>query len=305
VSHPHSGRHEFGQNFLHDCGVIDAIVQTVARTDGLIVEVGAGDGALTRALQKLGRPLTDVEIDPRRAARLASRTPPRTRIVRADFLAYPLPRTPHVIAGNLPFHLTTAMLRRILHGPGWTDAVLLVQWEVARRRAGVGGATMMTAQWWPWFEFGLVRRVSASSFRPRPSVDGGLMTIRRRADPLVAPSDRRRYQAMVHRVFTGHGRGIAQILYRQMPRRSVRNWLRDNKVGPKALPRDLSAAQWADLFVALAGAQRVDRPCDVDHGRADRCGGDEVDGPAAHRQQPYPVLGQRQPKRRRHAHADG
>ena len=146
------------------------------------------------------------------------------------------------------------MLRRILHGPGWTDAVLLVQWEVARRRAGVGGATMMTAQWWPWFEFGLVRKVSASSFRPRPSVDGGLMTIRRRADPLVAPSDRRRYQAMVHRVFTGRGHGIAQILNRQMPRATIRNWLRDNKVKPMALPRDLSAAQWAALFVGLTGA---------------------------------------------------
>jgi len=113
---------------------------------------------------------------------------------------------------------------------------------------------MMTAQWWPWFEFGLVRKVSASSFRPRPSVDGGLITIRRRADPLVAPSDRRRYQAMVHRVFTGRGHGIAQILNRQMPRATIRNWLRDNKVKPMALPRDLSAAQWAALFVGLTGA---------------------------------------------------
>ena len=262
MSHPHSqGRlgvppacgGEFGQNFLHDRSVIDAIVQIVARTDGPIVEVGAGDGALTCALQKLGRPLTAIEIDPRRAARLASRTTRCTRVVQADFLKYPRPRTPHVIVGNLPFHLTTAMLRRILHGPGWTDAVLLVQWEVARRRAAVGGATMMTAQWWPWFEFGLVRKVSASSFRPRPIVDGGLMTISRRADPLVDAADRRRYQAMVHQVFTGRGHGIAQILARSLPRTSVRNWLRDNKVGPKALPRDLSPAQWADLF-ALAGA---------------------------------------------------
>lgn len=58
MSHPHSGRHEYGQNFLHDRGVIDAIVQTVARTDGPIIEVGAGNGSLTGALQKLGRPLT-------------------------------------------------------------------------------------------------------------------------------------------------------------------------------------------------------------------------------------------------------
>ena len=83
MSHPHSGRHEYGQNFLHDRGVIDAIVQTVARIDGPIIEVGAGDGSLTGALQKLGRPLTAIEIDPRRAARLTSRTPPRTRVVRA------------------------------------------------------------------------------------------------------------------------------------------------------------------------------------------------------------------------------
>jgi 23S rRNA (adenine-N6)-dimethyltransferase len=81
-----------------------------------------------------------------------TRTKSGTRVVQVDFLKYPLPRARHVIVGNLPFHLTTAMLRRILHGPGWTDAVLLVQWEVARRRAAVGGATMMTAQRWPWFE---------------------------------------------------------------------------------------------------------------------------------------------------------
>jgi Ribosomal RNA adenine dimethylase len=118
--------------------------------------------------------------------RLASRTTPRTRVVQADFLKYPLTRAPHVIAGNLPFQLTTAMLRRLLHGPGWTDAVLLVQWEVTRRRAAVGGATMMTAQWWPWFEFGLVQWVSAPSFTPQPSVDGGLMTISRRADSRTA-----------------------------------------------------------------------------------------------------------------------
>jgi hypothetical protein len=41
----------------------------------------------------------------------------------------------------------------------------------------------------------------------------------------------------------GRGHGIAQILARRLPRTSVRNWLRDNEVGPKALPRDLSAAQ--------------------------------------------------------------
>jgi 23S rRNA (adenine-N6)-dimethyltransferase len=247
VSQPHHGRHEFGQNFLSDRAVIDAIVELVSSTTGPIIEIGAGDGALTLPLQRLGRPLTVVEVDPHRAASLARRTAASTRVVDDDFLRYRLPRTPHVVVGNLPFHLTTAILRRLLHGPGWTDAVLMVQWEVARRRAAVGGATMMTAQWWPWYEFSLARRVSAASFRPRPSVDGGLLTIRRRADPLVDAGDRRRYQALVHRVFTGRGRGVAQIVDRRMPHRATRQWLRDNGIRASALPRDLSAEQWADL----------------------------------------------------------
>ena len=252
MSSPHRGRNEHGQNFLHDRGVIDTVVEIVARTDGPILEVGAGDGALTLPLQRLGRPLTAIEVDARRAARLAKRTSVTTRVVDADFLHYRLPHAPHVIVGNLPFHLTTAMLRRILHGPGWTDAVLLVQWEVARRRAAVGGATMMTAQWWPWFEFALVRRVSAASFRPRPTVDGGLMTVHRRTDPLVDSPIAGRIRRWCIRCSPAAGTASPRSLTPD-PRPLARQWLRNNDIRASALPRDLSAAQWADLFALSAG----------------------------------------------------
>jgi 23S rRNA (adenine-N6)-dimethyltransferase len=76
------------------------------------------------------------------------------------------------------------------------------------------------------------------------------MTISRRADPLVDATDRRRYQAMVHQVFTGRGHGIAQILARGPGQLNTRQWLRDNTVRASALPRELSAVQWADLFAA-------------------------------------------------------
>ncbi|WP_454788870.1 23S ribosomal RNA methyltransferase Erm [Mycolicibacterium lutetiense] len=242
----HHGRHEYGQNFLCDRRVIADVVKIVSRTTGPIVEIGAGDGALTLPLQRLNRPLTAIEIDRRRAHRLADRT--AAEVVSADFLQYRLSRVPHVVVGNLPFHLTTAILRRLLHGPGWTDAVLLMQWEVARRRAAVGGATMMTAQWWPWFEFDLARKVSADAFRPRPGVDAGLLTIQRRGQPLVPWADRRRYQALAHEVFTGRGRGMAQILRPHVDPR----WLQANGIHPSALPRDLSAQQWAALFAAVS-----------------------------------------------------
>ena len=143
-THRH-GRHEHGQNFLTDHSTISTITQLVATTKGRIIEIGPGDGALTAPLARLGRSVTAVEIDARLARRLIDRLPSRVDVITDDFLTYRLPTSPYVLVGNLPFHQTTAMLRRILHAPAWTDAILLVQWEVARRRAGVGGATMMTA----------------------------------------------------------------------------------------------------------------------------------------------------------------
>jgi 23S rRNA (adenine-N6)-dimethyltransferase len=259
VPTPRPGRHELGQNFLIDQSVIKTVVDLVAATDGPIIEIGPGDGALTLPLERLGRPLTGVELDARHATRLARRVRPPTRIVQDDFLGFRLPAAPHVLVGNLPFHQTTVMLRRILNGPGWTDAVLIVQWEVARRRAGVGGATMMTAQWWPWFDFRLVTRVPAAAFRPRPGVDGGVLAVSRRENPLVPRKERKRYQALAQRVFTGRGRGLGEILptVGHAPRHEIRRWMERQHIAPTALPKSLTSEQWADLFLLQRDAMRA------------------------------------------------
>ncbi len=243
-----SGRHELGQNFLVDRRVIAHVGDLVAGTTGPIVEVGAGDGALTLPLSRYGRPVTAVEVDSGRARRLARRVPANVTVVNADILRFRLPRHPHVVVGNLPFHLTTSIMRRLLAASDWRTAVLLVQWEVARRRAGVGGASMLTAAWWPWYAFEVHARVPARAFRPAPSVDGGLLTMTRRAVPLVA--ERGPYQDLVRRVFTGRGRGLTEILERtgRLDRQAVRAWASDARVTPHALPKDLTAGQWASLW---------------------------------------------------------
>ncbi|WP_420824666.1 23S ribosomal RNA methyltransferase Erm [Streptomyces spiramenti] len=244
------GRHEFGQNFLVDRGVVEKVVRLVAATSGPVVEIGPGDGALTLPMRRLGRSLTAVELDGVRARELRRRAGPGVTVVEGDFLRHRLPSSPFVLVGNVPFDRTTALLRRVLHADHWTDAVLLVQWEVARRRAGVGGATMMTAQWWPWYDFALVARVPAGAFHPRPGVDGGLLLVERRREPLVPASERVRYQGLVHAVFTGRGRGVRQIVRGACPSLSSAGaaaWARRHRLGDRDLPRTLSAPAWADL----------------------------------------------------------
>jgi 23S rRNA (adenine-N6)-dimethyltransferase len=177
-----------------DPSVVACVVDVVAAWPHRpLLELGAGDGALTVGLAALGRPLTAVELDERRAERLRSRLRGRARQVdvrHADLLRTPFDTGADVVS-NVPFGITTPLLRRLLAAGGWRHSLLLLQWEVARKRAGVGGTTMLTAQWWPWFEFELLRRVPAASFRPRPAVDGGLLLLRRRARPLVHHGHRR------------------------------------------------------------------------------------------------------------------
>lgn len=249
--HTHAdGRHEHGQNFLTDQRTIQRVVHLVTQTRGPILEIGPGRGALTLPMQKSRRPLTAVEIHPRLADALRQHLKSGNRVINADFLSYRLPKAPHTMVGNLPFHLTTAMLRKLLYDQHWGTAILLTQWEVARRRAGVGGSSMMTAQWGPYYTFALQGRVPARAYSPVPSVDAGILTISRRAEPLVPWSQRRSYAGFVHAVFTGPGRGMAQIL------RCVLGCSRDEAkrlcgaagVGAAALPKQLNALQWAALW---------------------------------------------------------
>jgi 23S rRNA (adenine-N6)-dimethyltransferase len=246
----HPGRHELGQNLLADPSVTSAMVDVVAGWPCRpLLELGAGDGALTLALAALGRPLTAVELDPRRAARLRERLRGRAEVRHADMLATPLGTGADVVS-NVPFGITTPLLRRLLAAGGWHHALLLVQWEVARKRAGVGGTTMLTAQWWPWYEFELVGRVAARSFRPRPAVDGGLLWLRRRPEPLVPDAERRAYQRLVGDVFSGPGRGAADVAARVVGRRTAKRWAARNAVPATALPRNLTPEAWAALHDA-------------------------------------------------------
>jgi 23S rRNA (adenine-N6)-dimethyltransferase len=243
------GRHELGQNFLVDRPVLDRIVQLVRERPGPIVEWGAGNGAITLALERLGRPVEGIEIDPRHVRELRRKVGPHVCISAGDILRH-APPADAVLVSNVPFYLTSPVLRHLLRSPRWSSAVLITQWEVARKRAGIGGATQLTAQWWPWYSFGLDRRISSAAFRPRPSVDAGLLLVSRRAEPLVPASRRADYQAWAARVFTSRGQGIAEILVRNgVPRDVAAALARHCRHRPR-LPRDLRAEDWSQAYHA-------------------------------------------------------
>jgi 23S rRNA (adenine-N6)-dimethyltransferase len=207
------------QHFLRDKGLAEELVTLAGVSRGdLVLEVGAGDGAITSVLARRAGYVIAHEIDALLAARLRERFGPLSSVlvVEGDAFAQPVPRMPFRAVSNVPFHETTRLFRQLLDDPRGSleRAALIVQWEVARKRAR--GGTLLGLGWAPWWELRLIRQVPAAAFRPRPSVDAGIVTIQRRPEPLLPPSQARAFRSFLRRSF-GRGRnelGVEEWLER-------------------------------------------------------------------------------------------
>jgi 23S rRNA (adenine-N6)-dimethyltransferase len=194
-------RRHLGQNFLDPAAADHLIDQAAFQPGELVVEIGAGAGAITLALARRDVRIIAIEPDPEWSRRLRERIGdnPHIRVVERDFLSVALPRERFRVAGSLPFARTTDMLRRLLDDPttGLQRADIIVQWEVAQKRTAVPPSTLLSTVWAPWWEMRLGRRIPASEFRPVPRVDAGFLTITRRHPALLPPSMARSYAQFV------------------------------------------------------------------------------------------------------------
>ena len=133
-------RPELSQHFLRNADVARALVRRMAFEPGdLVVDAGAGDGALTEALADIGCNVIAVEKDERLYRLLARRFADRPNVAcrHADILTFPLPVTPYHVVSNVPYAITAALMRRLLHATRPPDsAALIVQREAAEKFAG-------------------------------------------------------------------------------------------------------------------------------------------------------------------------
>jgi 23S rRNA (adenine-N6)-dimethyltransferase len=149
-------RCRLGQNFLRPEFADHLVAEAHVRPSELVVEIGAGPGAITLALAHRGAEVVAIEVDSLYAARLRDRVRAagqgRVRVVQADFLTFPLPTRPFRVMGSIPFGATTDILRRLLDDPELplTRADLIMQWEVARKRAARPPSTLLSTVWAPW-----------------------------------------------------------------------------------------------------------------------------------------------------------
>jgi 23S rRNA (adenine-N6)-dimethyltransferase len=226
-------RRAYGQNFLASRALAAQLVRDAGvRADDLVVEIGAGAGILTCELAKRAGSVLAVELDPAFASRLRRRVGGRENVtvMGGDALRVALPAEPFRVVANVPFNASTAILQRLLDPRQQLQrADLVLQWEVARKRAG-RPRSALGAAWAPWWSFRLGRTIPPEAFRPRPAVAAAVLVAERRRAPLLPPESFEEYGAFVRSLFDG------------------------------TLVRGLDGAGWAALFGAWDSAQTRSRP---------------------------------------------
>jgi 23S rRNA (adenine-N6)-dimethyltransferase len=245
-----------GAHFLRDNALIDHLVRACGAAEGrLVLDLGAGGGAITARLAETGARVIAVERDPRMAARLRRRfgSDPMVRVVEADLRQVALPRREFLVVASPPFSLTTALCRRLLGDPGirLAGAELIAAWGAARWLAAPCPRDAETAWWTARYQIRLACPVSPASFAPPPRVKAARLSVRPRGSTGTGHGHaERRLRTLLRAAYRrpGEAAGIALPGHRRLLIRAG--------VDPRSAAGEIRAEQWHALALLLAGSAR-------------------------------------------------
>ena len=190
----HRPQKKWGQNFLRNAGAVQRIVEALRPDPGeLVLEIGPGEGVLTRELVKLGARVHAIEIDPSLAARLRSQfSEDDFALTEGDATTAPLPDEPFVAVGNLPYNVGNPIIRRVIAAPHFRRGVFMVQKEVADRitaKPGDEAYGFFTIAIALYAKTAVLLTLGPGSFFPPPKVKSSVVIFDRHEPQLKSDRD--------------------------------------------------------------------------------------------------------------------
>lgn len=188
---------QLGQNFITDAGAIERIIDCaqVSSADE-VLEIGAGVGTLTQALAMRAETVVAVEYDPRLIAVLewCLEGYANVCILQGDILNIELSdhlhKDTYVVVANIPYYLTSALIRKLMEAPNRADRLTLtVQREVAERViAQAGSMNLLALGVQVYGKPEICGRIPARSFYPAPKVDSAILRVSAFLQPRIPPA---------------------------------------------------------------------------------------------------------------------
>jgi 16S rRNA (adenine1518-N6/adenine1519-N6)-dimethyltransferase len=206
-------RKSLGQNFLRDDNIARKIVAAIdPQEDDCVLEIGPGEGALTRHLAGRCRTLTVVDVDKRAVAAMNTLFPDGSvEVILGDFLATDLQAFAGThpgrfrVVGNIPYYITTPILFHVLDNRRPVcDLTITVQKEVGRRKLagpGTGDYGILSVFCGYYAEVRALFEIPPGAFFPKPGVMSLVMQLRMRGRPVHPARDEEFFREMVRSAF--------------------------------------------------------------------------------------------------------
>lgn len=230
------------QHFLRNPRLIAELIgHSNIRRGDLVIDIGAGSGAITAVLARRCRQVLAYENEPGILNKLQQnmRRHKNVKVIAQDFLLAKLPDEPYKVFANIPFHLSADIIRKLtnneMHAP--RSIYLIVQKQFAQKIVPSDRhfTSQLGTQLAPWWQTRIRRPLRRTDFTPPPAVDTVLPELKPRPEPLLPTLERDEYQSFVAKCYA------SQKAFAAIPRAKA-------SINPERKPSELTPEEWVRLY---------------------------------------------------------
>lgn len=241
------------QNFIRNESLVRRLIRksNIKDTD-IVIDIGAGEGIITKELAKVAKEVYAIESDPSLYSNLSQLTTkfPNVKVISEDFFRYQLPQGKYKVFANPPFSRTSDIIHRLLDSKNPPQSTyLFLQKEAAQRFIPKKDYrnTQISLLYYPWVGAEIVSKVNSTSFVPVPNIDIVFTHFSLRKTPLIDPELKLLYQDFISFTFNQWQPTVLDSLKRIFTYTQKRRIQKDLKLSNQT-PTELSFSQWVKLF---------------------------------------------------------
>ena len=234
-------QHTYGQHFLRSPRVAAELIgHSNIRANDIVYDLGAGTGVITSALARRCRRVLAIEIEPATMIKLRQNVGEldNVTIIEKDILKLQLPSEPYKIFANIPFALSSEVVRKFTNTSNPPKSMyLIVQKQFARKLIPGNDhfTSELSAEIAPWFAVRIRKNLRKYDFTPPPGVDTVLLEIKPHDKNLLPDTVQASYSTFIERCF--HDQKFFRTL--------------DKPFSPELRPSQLTPEQWVELYAKV------------------------------------------------------
>lgn len=238
--------YSISQNFLTSRKTIDKLIsKTTITSADTVLEIGAGKGHITKALSEKCRRVISYEIDERLYAKLKPQLSDNVKLFCGDFLKCRLPSCPYKVFANIPFSITTDIIRKLTESDDPPSCIWLVMEKgAAKRFCGQPEDNLNSLLLKPFFDSRVIWHFNRNDFHPAPKTDVVMLEMRLKESSDIAPSQKRDLKAFLNHSIKNGLFGSRSLL----TKKQISTALKSENLPIIQPTGDISYIQWLCLF---------------------------------------------------------